>query len=62
MTSRPRVSIIIVSWNARSVVQECLPSVVDTNYPNLEIIFADNASADGTAAWIAREYPSVKIV
>jgi len=62
MTSRPRVSIIIVSWNARSVVQECLPSVVGTNYPNLEIIFADNASTDGTAAWIAREYPSVKIV
>jgi hypothetical protein len=58
----PRVSIIIVSWNARSVIQECLPSVVATDYPNLEIIFADNASTDGSAAWIAREYPSVKIV
>mgnify|MGYP006278183987 CR=1 FL=1 len=58
----PRVSIIIVSWNAKSVVRECLPSVVETDYPNLEIIFADNASTDGTAAWIAREYPSVKIV
>jgi hypothetical protein len=58
----PRVSIIIVSWNARSLVQTCLPSVVATDYPNLEIIFADNASTDGSAAWIAREYPSVKIV
>ncbi len=60
--SPPRISIIIVSWNARSVVRECLPSVVATDYPNLEIIFADNASTDGTSAWIAREYPSVKIV
>jgi GT2 family glycosyltransferase len=60
--SLPRVSIIIVSWNARSVVQRCLPSVVATDYPNLEIIFADNASTDGSAAWVAREYPSVKIV
>lgn len=58
----PRVSIIIVSWNAQSVVERCLPSVVQTDYPNLEILFADNASTDGTAAWIAREYPSVKIV
>jgi hypothetical protein len=58
----PPVSIIIVSWNAKSVVQKCLPSVVATDYPNLEIIFADNASTDGTAAWIAREYPEVKIV
>jgi len=58
----PRVSIIIVSWNAKSVVQQCLPSVVATDYPDLEIIFADNASTDGSAAWIAREYPSIKIV
>ncbi len=58
----PPVSIIIVSWNAKSVVQKCLPSVVATDYPNVEIIFADNASTDGTAAWIAREYPEVKIV
>lgn len=58
----PPVSIIIVSWNAKSVVQACLPSVVQTEYPNFEIIFADNASTDGTAAWIARTYPEVKIV
>ena len=58
----PPVSIIIVSWNAKSVVQKCLPSVVATDYPNVEIIFADNASTDGTAAWIAKEYPEVKIV
>jgi GT2 family glycosyltransferase len=60
--SLPRVSIIIVSWNAKSVVQQCLPSVMATDYPDLEIIFADNASTDGSAAWVAREYPSVKIV
>ena len=60
--SLPRVSIIIVSWNAKSVVQRCLPSIVNTDYPNLELLFADNASTDGSAAWIAREYPSVKIV
>ena len=58
----PSVSIIIVTWNAKSVVKQCLPSVVATEYPNLEIIVADNASTDGTAAWIAREYPEVKIV
>lgn len=58
----PRISIVIVSWNALSLVRRCLPSVVATDYPNLEIILADNASNDGTAAWVAREYPSVKIV
>ncbi|PSQ60846.1 MAG: glycosyltransferase family 2 protein [Bacteroidetes bacterium QH_10_64_19] len=58
----PRVSVVIVSWNATSVVETCLPSVVATDYPDFEIVFADNASTDGTAAWIAREYPEIKIV
>jgi GT2 family glycosyltransferase len=58
----PRVSIIIVSWNARSLVERCLPSVMATDYSNFEVIFADNASTDGSAAWIAREHPEIKIV
>ncbi|MCS3940143.1 hypothetical protein GGP84_002790 [Salinibacter ruber] len=60
--SAPPVSIIIVTWNAKELVQTCLPSVVATDYPNFEIILADNASTDGTAAWVAREHPEVKIV
>lgn len=58
----PRVSVVIVSWNARSLLQQCLPSVMATDYPNLEVILADNASTDGSAAWVARAHPSVKIV
>jgi len=58
----PEVSIVILTWNAKELVQRCLPSVMATDYPNLEIILADNASTDGTAAWVAREYPDVKIV
>ena len=58
----PPVSVVILTWNGKSLVQRCLPSVVATDYPNLEILLADNASTDGTAAWVAREYPQVKIV
>ena len=58
----PRVSIVIVSWNARSLLRTCLPSVVATDYPDFEVLLADNASTDGSVAWVAREFPSVKIV
>jgi hypothetical protein len=58
----PRVSIIIVSWNALPLLRQCLPSVVATDYSNLEIILADNASTDGSAAWVQAQYPSVKVV
>lgn len=59
---RPRVSVVIVTWNALPLLRRCLPSVVATDYPDLEIVLADNASADGSAAWVAKTFPSVRIV
>jgi hypothetical protein len=58
----PRVSIVIVTWNGLPLLQQCLPSVVATDYPNLEIIVADNASSDGSAEWIEATHPSVTVV
>jgi hypothetical protein len=58
----PRVSIIIVSWNALPLLQQCLPSVAATNYPNLEIILADNASTDGSADWVRAHIPRISVV
>lgn len=55
-------SIIIVTWNGLHHLKNFLPSVVSTNYPNFEIIIADNASADGSAEWIVHNYPNCKIV
>ncbi len=58
----PSFSIIIVSWNALHHLQEYLPSVIATDYPDYEIILADNASTDGSKKWIREQYPNVKIV
>lgn len=61
-SSAPLVSVVVVSWNALAIVQQCLPSVVQSSYPNLEIIFADNASTDGSSEWVIDNHPEVKIV
>jgi GT2 family glycosyltransferase len=55
-------SIIIVTWNALDHLKRFLPSVANTNYPNFEIIIADNASRDGSADWVRKYYPECKIV
>lgn len=57
-----RVSIIIVTWNALPLLKQCLPSVVATSYSDFEVIIADNASEDETAAWVREHYPQVKVV
>ena len=59
---RPRVSIIIVTWNALPVLRRCLPSIAATAYDDLEIIVADNASEDGSSEWVRSCFPDVRIV
>ncbi len=58
----PRVSIIVVSWNAVELLQEFLPTVAATDYSNFEIVLADNASEDGSGQWVQNNLPEVRIV
>jgi GT2 family glycosyltransferase len=43
------VSVTIVTFNSGRFIRRCLESVLDQDYPNIEIILIDNASTDGTA-------------
>ncbi|MCH2448686.1 MAG: glycosyltransferase family 2 protein [Gracilimonas sp.] len=54
-------SIIIVTWNALEHLKNFLPSVTNTDYPDYEIIIADNASDDGSKEWVKSTYPEIKI-
>lgn len=60
--SLPPVSIVIVSWNGRELLERFLPSVLATDYANFEVVVADNASTDGTADWLAEAHPSVRVI
>lgn len=44
----PKVSIIIVTYNAANTLQECLDSIYSQCYLNTEIIIMDGQSTDGT--------------
>lgn len=58
----PPVSIVIVTWNGRSLLERCLPSVAASHYPDFEIIVVDNGSSDGTADWLRAHYPAVRVL
>lgn len=61
--TQPTISVIIVSWNARDYLKQCLASLtVETcRYP-MEIIVVDNASTDGSPDCVESEYPDVRLI
>jgi GT2 family glycosyltransferase len=42
------VSIVILNYNGEELLKNCLSSVLETDYPNFEVIVVDNASKDGS--------------
>ncbi|MDI6688933.1 MAG: glycosyltransferase family 2 protein [Actinomycetota bacterium] len=56
------VSVIIVNWNGKRFVKDCLDSVLGQTYPALEVIVIDNSSTDGSQEIIKRNYPSVILI
>lgn len=60
--SAPRVSVIIVHWNERDLLRNCLQSLLTSNYPGLEIIVVDNASTDGSVEVVRGEFPEVHLI
>jgi GT2 family glycosyltransferase len=56
------VSIVILSYNSRENLAECIPSLMSQTYQNFEIILVDNASADNSEEFIRTNYPEIKIV
>lgn len=60
---RPTVSVVIVVWNAKKYVIECLDSLRQHCAKICdEVIVVDNASSDGTPELIAEAFPEFKLV
>lgn len=57
------ISIIIVSWNARDYLRDCLDSIYQTGESCIqEIIVVDNASKDGSPEMVAEHFPEVTLI
>jgi GT2 family glycosyltransferase len=60
---KKNVSVIIVSYNTKELLSECLNSICEfTEDVNYEIIVIDNGSTDGTLEIIKRDYSHINLI
>jgi hypothetical protein len=58
----PLLTIAILSYDGRELLEMALPHVFDQTHPNVDVLVVDNGSSDGTAAWLRESWPAVRVV
>lgn len=59
----PTVSVIILNWNGKDYLQDCLKSIEkNTKYPNFDLIVVDNNSEDGSKKLVEENFSQVELI
>ena len=61
----PLVSIVVINYNAKEYLESCLNSVLNSDYPNFEVIIVDNGSEDGSLEFleeISKSKPNINVI
>jgi GT2 family glycosyltransferase len=56
------VAVVIVTWNSKAFLKDCLGSIEALVRPPAELVVVDNASNDGTPDYVRRSFPRAQLV
>lgn len=58
----PLISIIILNWNGKHLLDGCLWALRSQTFRDFEVILVDNGSTDGSDIFVRSNYPEVRLV
>lgn len=65
-THLPKISVVVLTYNNLHLTKACIESLLCwSDYPNMEVIIVDNASTDGTPAYLTdfvTRHPEVRLI
>jgi GT2 family glycosyltransferase len=54
--SKPYFSVVVVNYNGKAFIAECIESVLKSTFNSFEVVLVDNASTDGGIALIEQRF------
>ena len=57
-----KIKILILNFNGKAFLDNCINSVNDINYGNYSVVVIDNNSTDGSVQYVKEKYPEVEII
>jgi GT2 family glycosyltransferase len=58
----PKVGVVILNHNGSLLAERCLRSVIESSYPNKDVILVDNGSTDGSVGYLRMLFPDLIIL
>jgi GT2 family glycosyltransferase len=58
----PLVYVVILNWNRRDDVVECVNSVTNMDYPRFRLLVVDNGSSDGSVESLEAKFPALEMI
>lgn len=58
----PRVTVVIVTWNAQDDIEACLAGICSQSFPAYRVLIIDSASSDSTVSRVRSRFPGVEVV
>ena len=55
----PVASVIVINWNGKHFLPDCLQGLRQQTFQDFEILFVDNGSTDGSLSWVQNNYPEI---
>ncbi|MBI4648423.1 MAG: glycosyltransferase family 2 protein [Bacteroidia bacterium] len=60
--SKPKVIVLILSYNGKKLLDDSISSYLANEYPSFEVVIIDNGSNDGTKVYVENKFPDVIVI
>jgi hypothetical protein len=62
MSGKSSVTVIVLNWNGRELLEDCLGSLEKVDYNNFNVLVVDNGSTDKSVHYIKSTFPNVEVL